>query len=160
MTRPTKKPKAAPKPKPKVIGRPSKYDINLAATICGRLAGGESLKAICSDEDMPKRSTVYLWRYEHPEFSDMYARAREDQADTLADEIMEIADDGTNDFIKNKDGVDVLNSEHVQRSRLRVDARKWIASKLKPRSYGDKVQAEVTGAEGGPLQVSWLASEK
>ncbi len=74
----------------------------------------------------------------------MYVRAREDQADTLADEIVAIADDGSNDTYE-KDGVVLTNQDVVARSRLRVDARKWVAAKLKPKKYGDKVDVEHSG---------------
>ena len=121
------------------MGRPSDYSLELAARICERLADGESLKAICSADDMPNKATVYLWLTKHPEFSDMYARAREDQADTLADEIIEIADDSRRDTITDERGNEVCNTEWINRSRLRVDARKWIAAKLKPRKYGERV---------------------
>lgn len=120
------------------MGRPSDYSDELAAEICSRLASGKPLTKICADESMPCQSTVYLWLKKQDGFSEMYARARDDQADTLADEMLEIADDATRDVTKTEDG-DVFNSEHVQRSRLRVDTRKWIASKLKPKKYGDKV---------------------
>ena len=118
-------------------GRPTDYSIDLAAAICEMLANGSSLSKISKIEGFPKASTVYQWLIKYPEFSEMYARAREDQADTLADQITHIADKAT--------------TEGVQVARLRVDARKWIAAKLKPRKYGDKVTNEVVGADGGPV---------
>lgn len=124
-------------------GRPSDYTPELAAKICERIADGESLKAICSGDDMPSKASVYLWLTKHPEFSDMYVRAREDQADTLADEIIEIADDATRDTIVDDDGNETCNSEWINRSRLRVDARKWIAAKLKPKKYGERIDHSV-----------------
>lgn len=130
-------------------GRPTDYSEELAARICERLADGESLKAICASEDMPSKASVYLWLTKHPEFSDMYARAREDQADTLADEIIDIADDSTRDTIlkpvgANGEMVEVQNTEWINRSRLRVDARKWVAAKLKPKKYGERLDHNVT----------------
>jgi hypothetical protein len=129
-------------------GRPSLYTPELAAAICARLADGESLKSICSDEAMPSKSSVYLWLQEKPKFSELYARAKEDSADALADEILEISDNAKNDWMQRHGKDDagwVANGEHIQRSRLRVDARKWIASKLKPKKYGEKldVNAEI-----------------
>jgi hypothetical protein len=132
-----------------VTGRPSDYSDELAAEICGKLASGKPLTKICAEESMPCESTVYLWLKKQEGFSEMYARAREDQADTLADEMLEIADDSSRDTLKTEAG-EVCNTEYVQRSRLRVDTRKWIASKLKPRKYGDKV--EHTGPAGGAFQ--------
>lgn len=103
---------------------------------------------------MPASSTIYLWLTKNETFSEMYTRAREDQADTLADEILDIADeDPASVFEDSKDGVDVLrvDSAAVAHQRLRVDARKWIAAKLKPRKYGDFSRQEHTGADGKPL---------
>jgi hypothetical protein len=124
-------------------GRPSDYTAELAARICEYLSLGRSLKSICADPDMPCQSTIYLWMTKHEEFSKMYTRAREDQADTLADEIVDISDDSTNDYMlrRNRDGSEdrVVDQENIQRSRLRVEARKWVAAKLKPRKYGDRM---------------------
>ncbi len=127
----------------KPLGRPSDYNEETALKICERLAEGESLRAICLDDDMPSKSSVFRWLDANPSFRDQYARAREFQADTMADEIQDIADDGTNDWMEKRlnDGsvIEVVNHEHIQRSRLRVDTRKWVASKLKPKKYGDKL---------------------
>ena len=138
-------------------GRPSDYCAETAEAICLRLAQGESLRAICRDDGMPATSTVLLWVIKHPKFSEQYTRAREAQADTLVDEILEISDDGSNDWMERKsdDGQAIgwsLNGEHVQRSRLRVDSRKWFASKVLPKKYGDRVQAEVSGPDGKPVE--------
>ena len=101
---------------------------------------------------MPCVKTVFNWFGSHPEFLQQYARAKEESADALAEEILDIADDGSNDWMirHDKDGEEgwQLNGEHVQRSRLRVDSRKWIASKLKPKKYGDKTTTEHTGTVG------------
>jgi hypothetical protein len=132
-------------------GRPTDYSLALVSQICSRLADGESLKSICLAENMPDKSSIYLWLATHAEFSDMYARAKSDCADTLADEILDISDDGSNDWMERnaKDNPGWLaNGEHIQRSRLRVDTRKWIASKLKPKKYGDKLA--LAGDEDGP----------
>ncbi len=104
---------------------------------------------------MPGLSTVSQWRMAHPEFAAEYARAREDQADTYADEIVAISDDSSRDYMTVADGGElmrVVDNDHIQRSRLRVDARKWVASKLKPRKYGDNAALALTGADGGPVQ--------
>ena len=90
---------------------------------------------------MPGVSTVYRWLSLHDEFRDKYARARDDQADTLADEIIAIADEQHE--VVSETGK-VFDPE-VNRDKLRVDARKWIASKLKPKKYGDKTEVEHTG---------------
>lgn len=129
-----------------MAGRPSSYTEALAAEICKRMAEGESLRRICQTEGMPNRGTVLAWAMDpsHP-FYNQYARARDLQADTLADEIQDIADDGTNDFTIDPVKGAMVNHDHIQRSRLRVDTRKWIASKLKPKRYGDKQHVEHSG---------------
>lgn len=132
-------------------GRPSTYSLELAATICARLVEGESLRSICRDESMPGLSTVFQWLAADKEFAELYVRAREEQAETLAAEIVEIADEEKYEPIE-VEGVLVgvrFDSTAVSRNKLRVDTRKWVASKLKPRVYGDKVQ--LADAEGNKL---------
>ena len=138
-------------------GRPSKYTDELADLICERISDGESLVDICKSDGMPSRGTVFRWLAGNETFQDMYALAREVQAEHYADEIVAISDDSRNDWMeRNSDGATAwaLNGEAIARSRLRVDARKWVASKLKPRKYGDRSSMELTGAEGGPLEVN------
>lgn len=133
------------------------FDQAIADQICERLADGESLRTICTDEAMPARSTVFKWLGEQAAFSDQYARARSAQADAIFDDILEIADNGSNDWMerRNADGENIgwrENGEALRRSQLRVDARKWMAGKLAPKKYGEKTQ--LTGADGeGPVQV-------
>lgn len=124
-------------------GRPSDYTDEKADAICERIVAGESMRAICADPDMPAISTVFRWLSLNAQFSEQYARAKEEQAEAFADEIVRIADKD----VPNEDTA-VLTA----RDRLRVDARKWVASKLKPKKYGDKVQTELTGANGGPVE--------
>lgn len=130
------------------------YADEVALQICERLANGESLKAICEDEGMPARSTVFKWLAENKPFSDMYARAREEQADAIFDEIIEIADDGRNDWMERRGEEDagwVTNGENIQRAKLRIDARKWMAGKLRPKKYGEKL--ELSGDADNPIKV-------
>ncbi|WP_035977455.1 hypothetical protein [Bradyrhizobium sp. th.b2] len=134
------------------MARPSDYSLQLAALICDRMAEGESLRTICKDEDMPARSTVFLWLAAHKEFSDLYARAVDARAHLLAEEILEISDDGRNDTYKDDEGNVMTDHDVIARSRLRVDSRKWLAARLAPRKYGDKITQEVTGADGGPIK--------
>lgn len=126
------------------VGRPSSFTQDLADIICERLIDGESLRSICRSDDMPSTGTVCRWLVNNLEFQEQYARARENQADTLADEILDIADNANNDWMERLSDEDknpgwVINGECVQRSRLRVDARKWAAAKLKPQKYGDSL---------------------
>lgn len=124
-----------------------------ADTICIRIAEGESLRSICEQDGMPDKATVFRWLADegNAAFRDQYARARELQADTLFDDILEISDDARNDWMERnpeKGGGYELNGDHIQRSRLRVDARKWMAGKLKPKVYGDKITHDGTGPKG------------
>lgn len=129
------------------MGRPSDYSQDTAAAICARLADGESLRSICRDDAMPDGSTVFRWIAAHEEFRKQYALAREAQADTLADEILEIADDTSGDTTYGENG-ERADTEWIARSRLRVDARKWLASKMAPKKYGDKLA--IGGADDLP----------
>jgi hypothetical protein len=107
--------------------------------ICERIANGESLRAICRDEEMPALSTVFRWLSLDTSFSEQYARAREEQADTFADEIVSISDEeATTVKVDEEDVRVVFDATAVARNRLRVDARKWVASKLKPKKYGER----------------------
>jgi hypothetical protein len=139
------------------MGRPSDYTQEIADRICEKIADGLSLRSICLDEEMPNKATVFRWLAAKKEFSDQYARAREAQADTLADEMLDIADDGDNDWMERKVGGASVgwqeNGEAIGRSRLRLDTRKWIASKLKPKKYGEKVDMQHTGPDGGPVSL-------
>src|SRR5215467_15796926 len=72
-------------------------------------------------------------------------RAREERADLLFERIAEIAEDATGDYLKKEDGTLVVDHENIQRSRLRVDTMKWMASKLAPRKYGERVEHDVRG---------------
>lgn len=125
-------------------GRPSSYDQLIADEICSQIAStSKSLKTICESEGMPSVSAVYAWLRVNENFQKQYARAKDDQADFMVEEMMEIADDGRNDLMtitRGDESYEVENKEVVNRSRLRVDTRKWIASKLKPKKYGEKVE--------------------
>lgn len=137
------------------IRRPgTRYTDAIARKICEQLMQKKSLKEICEDPRMPGFRTVTRWLADPKlsDFREMYYYARRVQAELRVDEIFEIADDSKNDWEKvyNKNGelVDIKpNNEAIQRSRVRIDTRKWFASKLVPRIYGDTVNHEldVTG---------------
>lgn len=97
--------------------------------VCLEIAEGKSLRSICEADDMPAAETIRVWLIDDSEFSVQYARAREEQADFYADEIIDIAD-------KAKD---------ANLARLQIDARKWKASKMQPKKYGDKLDLNHTG---------------
>jgi hypothetical protein len=130
----------------------TRYSVQLANAICEALVEGRSLRSICTDEDMPGRSTVFRWLEEHAEFRELYARARKVQAEIFFDETIEIADDARNDWMERRTQKDVswvANGENIQRSKLRIDTRKWVVAKLSPKKYGDK--AEDTGGSEAPV---------
>lgn len=119
------------------MGRPSSFTQETADAICERMAEGESLRSICSDEAMPARTTVRRWLDENEDFRSRYARARDERTDHFADEILEISDEG--------------DDEDVQSRRLQVDTRKWLMARMAPKKYGDKVAVEASGPDGAPL---------
>ena len=120
-----------------MTGRPTKYTKELAEQITSRMCQGESLRSVCRDDAMPVISTVMLWVAQDREgFSEHYEKACEARAHYWADEMLDIADDGTNDYME-REGKEFVNSEAIARSRLRVDTRKWLLSKMLPK-YSDK----------------------
>ncbi|MCF3478964.1 terminase small subunit protein [Stenotrophomonas forensis] len=125
------------------MARPSKYSQQLADAICDLLVDGKSLRTICSTAKMPSRSTVIRWLAENEAFRNQYARARELQADTLAEEILDIADKAVLGERLKKDGkgkvLERQTGDMVERSKLMIDARKWYAGKLQPKKYGERV---------------------
>lgn len=134
-------------------GRPSKFTKELASRICERLAAGETLRAVCRDEGMPEERTVRRWATDNKTFSPQYAKAREIGYQSMADEILEIADETAFDTTKNQAGNDVADTEWISRSRLRVDTRKWLLSKALPKIYGDKIEHSGPGGGAIPLQM-------
>jgi hypothetical protein len=112
-----------PQPEPRII-----YSDELAIALCEHIADGMSLKDACALPAMPSRTTAYKWLAEHTSFANLYARAREERADLIADEIITIADTET----------------CPHKARNRIDARKWWAAKVNPKKYGDKVFNENT----------------
>ena len=137
------------------IGRSSDYSEEMAGIICGRIAEGESLRAICSDADMPHASTVCRWLAVHSAFREQYAHAREIQADVLFDEVLHIADTplmGEKTKTTSDGKVEVTTGDMLEHRKLQIDARKWMAARLQPKKYGEKVTNEITGADGGPIE--------
>lgn len=121
------------------MARPSKYSEEIADKICLLISTtSRGLVSICQEIGI-NPDTVYTWLKDKQGFSDKYARAREDQADLLADEIISIADDNS------RDAEAFVGGNHVNRARLQIDARKWKASKLAPKKYGDKMDVTSNG---------------
>lgn len=148
-------PEAPIQPPKNIGGRPSLYTDTLAAEICSRISSGEKVTDICLDNHMPNPSTVYLWLAKNETFSEQYAKAMADRTWSMAEDILDISDNGANDWMERHHGEDVswvTNGEALQRSRLRVDTRKWLMSKMQPKKYGEKVSNEHTGLDGGPIK--------
>lgn len=140
------------------LGRPSDYDAVTGDRLCGLVAEGRSVRSICREyEWAPCLTTFYRWLRTFPAFAKQYETAKEESADALADDILDIADDENRDYktVTDQNGTQVvIDKDNIQRARLKVDARKWIASKLKPRKYGDFSKSEISGPNGGPISVS------
>lgn len=104
--------------------------VAIKTRVCLEITEGKSLRSICLAEDMPSAETIRVWLIEDGDFSAQYARAREQQADFYADEIIDIADE----------------AKDANLARLQIDARKWKASKLQPKKYGDKIDLNHSGS--------------
>jgi hypothetical protein len=136
--------------KPKKMGRPPIYTPELGEEICREIASGKSLRTVCEQKKMGME-TVFRWlrpSEPNPEFREHYARACTDRGHALVEDALKISDAPVP---RGKDGR--MDNAAVQQARLRVDTRKWFASKLVPKIYGDRVQAEVSGPEGGPVAI-------
>lgn len=130
------------------LGRPTDYTKDMADKICEKISGGLSLRAICAEPGMPARGTVYRWLIENADFQDQYTRARDKQADYFAEEIIEIADSAE------------AESAAVAKAKLQIDARKWAASKIAPKKYGDKQEIDVKSSDGSMTPAVRLNAEE
>ena len=118
------------------------YNDDLADEICARIAEGESLRAICNDTHMPNWRTVWRWLDSNDDFASRCARARTLQAEALECDMAEIEADTLSGAVDPKAANVVLSS------------KRWRAAKLAPKKYGDKIQTELTGANGGPVEIT------
>jgi len=145
--------------KPK-MGRPTTYNEKVVDEICRRLAAGESVLRMCRDDHMPNPATVYGWLLDtksKQDFIDRYEAAKVVQAEVFHDELLEIADDSSQDKIETEiaggleGGLSIVGTqtdhEHINRARLRVDTRKWIIARMNPKKYGDKMDVTSGGKE-------------
>lgn len=125
------------------MARPSIFTKELGETICRRISEGESVRTICKDEHMPDAGSIYNWLLDdkHKEFFKQYQRARDIQAETMFEEIIEIADETEDKIV----GDDKSDGARVQARKLRIDARHWHLSKLRPKKYGDKLDLTTAG---------------
>lgn len=119
--------------------------------ICTEIESGRALRNVLKDDNMPDSTTFYRWLDMYPDKSKQYARATEVRAEALFDEMLDIADYGVNDTQTDENGNKIVNHDVIQRSRLRIDTRKWIVSKLNPKKYGDKL--DVT-SDNKPIQAT------
>lgn len=139
----------------KKIGRPTDYTPDLVEKICSVIAtSSEGLAKLHTKYDwFPSKETIFRWKRQYKDFCDRYAQAKRDQAEYLIEEIIEISDFSALDVKINDNGGLSVDTEILGRSRLRVDTRKWLASKLIPKLYGDKVQNEHSGPDGKPIEI-------
>ncbi len=127
----------------KHAGRPLDYTKEMGDHICELVSstGYGLLKLTKLFPELPDKMTINRWRHRLPEFRAQYAQAKVEQADILAEECLEIADDDTHDVkINHETGEEYCNTEFIARARLRVDTRKWLASKLLPKQYGQHAE--------------------
>lgn len=144
-------------------GRPLSYTKEKGNEICEWIASGKSLRSYCAIEGNPEQKTVLRWVIRMEKFRQQYAEAREMQAEIWADEITDIADDSSQDrTVIDREGreIEIVDHDHINRSRLRVDSRKWLLSKLLPKKYGDMQQVKLSNPEGGPIEVRSLTDEQ
>lgn len=143
-------------------GRPSKYSKELADEICMLMCEGHSLLKISKRSGMPDYRTMMRWLNVHEEFRHNYARAHEARADYLIEEALEIIDDKSQDVLDVGEGGDkrsITNSAAVQRAKLQFEGRKYAASQMAPKKWGQQ-NATVTGADGGAIVVKLVIEEK
>lgn len=122
-------------------GRPTDYNSEIAEEICDAIASESKglRKLIAENPHWPKKATIMRWRKKNPDFRDQYALAKVFQIESLVDDMLDIADDSGNDYVMNDKGEAICDHNHIQRDRVRIDLRKWLASKLAPKIYGDKI---------------------
>ena len=129
----------------------------LQGEICRRVSLGESMLSVLTagDRSLPRYETALQWLTDYPDFAEAYKAAQRARGDVLFEEALTVADDARNDWMRRNDPENagwMANGEHIARSKLRVDTRKWAAAKLNPSRYGDKV--EVSGNPDKPLVVA------
>lgn len=126
-------------------GRTTKYTKALANEICNRISSSsKGIKILCEENThWPNKDTIFTWLKNDPEFSDQYARAKRCQIECLVDQILEISDDTSQDQLVDEQGKIRFNPQSINRARLKIDTRKWLAAKLVPRVYGVKPGEEL-----------------
>lgn len=130
------------KPEPGKAGRPSTYSQDIVDRICELMVEGNDMQTICDMPGMPSRATVWRWQNKYPEFEAQCARAREALADFELAKLKKLAD--------------ACTEKNVNATRVKLNHYQWRVMKIAPRVYGDRAQVELTGANGGPMQVQAL----
>lgn len=126
------------------VGRPATpCSEATAAYLFDEIAAGRSVRSLCAEKDMPSQDTFYKWVARDREFAERYARAKTLQVEKMAEDILDISDDGENDTYIDADGIRRVDNDVIQRSRLRVDTRKWLMAKLMPKKYGERQDINV-----------------
>ena len=127
-----------------------KEKTDLFDIICEKIINGKSLRNVLNEIN-PKisPSTFFIWLREDELKSKQYEIATKERSELVFEDILDIADNSANDYVENENGNLVLNAENIQRSRLRVDARKWILAKMNPKKFGDKTDITTNGKDIG-----------
>jgi hypothetical protein len=137
------------------LGRPTIYNKEVGNKVCELISEGKTLREIGATEGLPSLAVISAWNVSANElykpFQEQYARAMQTRAIRWAEELLEIADETSKDKMVDEYGNEKPNSEYINRSRLRVDTRKWLLSKVLPKVYGDRQQHEISGKDGIPL---------
>jgi hypothetical protein len=156
-------------------GRPTDYSDKLVEHLCEKISSGMSVRRICEKEDMPSEDTFYKWLAKYPKFSEKYTQAVRHRTDKYLEECVDLADTmpdgvaflGTDGRLYERDEVMALQvreraelglvaialtPELINKRKLQIETRMKAAARMHPRKYGDKVQTEVTGKDGGPVE--------
>lgn len=124
----------------------------IVEAIIDGVSKGQTLRQLCRDLGISK-SAWYEWMKADDELSGRFARARIDGFDEIAEECLEIADDGSRDYAMSESGAPVVDHDHIQRSKLRIETRLKLLAKWDPKRYGELLKQEHSGPNGGPVPV-------
>ena len=128
----------------------------IIAEVCARLSKGETLRSICRSPGLVSYGAIYNWVEQSEDYRSRIAQARDIGYDVISEQTLDIADDGSNDWMERNDPSNpgyALNGEHVQRSKLRVETRLKLLAKWSPKKYGDKTTTEIVGDASRPLAI-------
>lgn len=130
----------------------SEYNQEQATRFCELISEGKSMRSACQEKGMVAPKTIFAWLRKYPEFNKQYDVATKERTEAMAEELLDIADDARNDFMadnyqEGKTPGYQLNGENIQRSRLRVDTRKFLMAKMKPKKYGEKLDLTTNGKD-------------